>query len=150
MGAVPGAWRRRPFPALVWILIEKVRGSSRPRHVTRRSPLARTLVALFAIAQLLLPPVAALADAAIDREAPARAMPVGHIEAHTSNGCPRTHPPDCALCRAAAVSVTRPSSPTVRIATRAGSPERPVGSHAAGTSAERAWSARPRAPPALG
>jgi hypothetical protein len=118
--------------------------------VIHRSTLARTLSVLFAIVQLLLPPVAAWADAAVEREASARAMPVVHIEAQTNNGCPRAHPADCALCHAAALSFTRPDAQTVRIATEAGRPECPVGSRALATSAERAWSARPRAPPALG
>lgn len=67
--------------------------------MTRRSTIARLLFALIATLQLALPPVAAWADAAVEREASARAQSRTHIEAHTENGCARMHPADCALCQ---------------------------------------------------
>jgi hypothetical protein len=84
--------------------------------VTRRSTVARLLFALFATVQLALPPVAAWADAAVEREASARAQSRTHIEAHTENGCARMHPADCALCQVASrIFATAPEGPSCRV-----------------------------------
>jgi len=118
--------------------------------VTRRSTLARLLFALFATVQLALPPVAAWADAAIEREASARAESRPHIEAHTENGCARVHPADCALCHAACATFTRPASAALVVAVRRTS------APGSGIVRRRAPSgggfrdSQPRAPPALG
>ena len=76
----------------------------------RRSPLSRALWLAAALLQLTLPGVTAWADARLERES---RSPRGasHIEAHHTADCPRTHPPDCGLCRHLATPFTRAAPP---------------------------------------
>jgi hypothetical protein len=68
----------------------------------RRSWLSRRLTVLFGLLQLLAPPLAAAADAHLQREAASSPRPVLHAESEGAPHCPRSHPLDCGLCHAVA------------------------------------------------
>jgi hypothetical protein len=108
------------------------------------------LVFLLAIVQLLLPTVAAWADAAIEREAAARRTPLVHIEAHTFNECARIHPADCVLCHAAGATYTAATAESFALPVSRSTASLPATESARASSPERTWDAQPRAPPALG
>jgi hypothetical protein len=65
-----------------------------------RSWLARRLSVLVALLHLLVPPLVAVADGRLEREA--AAGPRAHAESEGSRHCPLAHPSDCALCHAVA------------------------------------------------
>lgn len=117
--------------------------------MTRRSTAARILFLVVAAVQLLLPPVAAWADAATEREAASRGMPYVHVEAQTANECARIHPADCALCHATCTTFTRTTPEPLLLVTRRTAEVRPADSRIGASTPSRAWGARPRAPPAL-
>jgi hypothetical protein len=75
--------------------------------MTEHSRFARSCWLLGAILQLLVGPVAAIADARLESES-LSPRAVSHIESHGTKQCPRAHPADCALCQqiASSLSVT--------------------------------------------
>jgi uncharacterized membrane protein len=117
--------------------------------VTRRSTVVRLVVALLATVQLLLPTVAAWADAAIEREALARSAPQIHVEAHSFNGCERIHAADCALCHAAFSSFTRPAQQPLAFSARRRAQSVPAAGRSRACSTDIVWNSQPRAPPGL-
>ena len=70
-----------------------------------------------ALLYLVLPPFAAAADAAVERESQAVHA---HVESQGARGCPRVHPADCIVCRvlaggAAASTVVVPPIAIARV-----------------------------------
>jgi hypothetical protein len=65
--------------------------------------------AVLAVLQLLLPGVAAWADARLDA---AGVHATAHVESHSTDSCARIHASDCALCHflTAPVSARRPTT----------------------------------------
>ena len=113
-----------------------------------RSPLLRALTLLYALLHLLVPPLVAVSDAQLQREAVATAQPgLLHMESEGSSRCPRIHPLDCGLCLAIAAFplVARPEQLLLAEERVCASPsESRLGHHAPG----RYALALPRAPPA--
>jgi hypothetical protein len=111
----------------------------------RRSPAARAGWLLAAALQLLLPGIAAVADARLDA---AGAHATAHIESHTAKSCTRIHSPDCALCHLLTAPALTGRAMLLRLEVAARQAPRPV--DPAGTAHPLARPhPQPRAPPAL-
>jgi hypothetical protein len=67
--------------------------------VRNRSTAARLLWLAATTLQLVLPGAAAWTDARLQRGAALSSRGASHVESHSTEQCPRAHPPDCALCR---------------------------------------------------
>jgi hypothetical protein len=107
----------------------------------------RAFATLWAILQFVLPGVAPLADARLERDG--GSSPGSHIESKTTPACHAVHPDECALCqflsRAAAPSAS-PALPAIAQQVRPVSTS-PVPRHA---TRDLADAGQPRAPPTLG
>ena len=104
----------------------------------------RAFVLVWAILQLALPGVAALADAVASRTS---AHAVAHVEGSTERDCVRVHETDCVFCQflsaPCAPASTGPGTPAVvapRALVAAGSVDRP-------RAPPRGGATNPRAPP---
>jgi hypothetical protein len=76
----------------------------------KRSLWVRTPLFLLALLQFSVPAAAALADARIGE-----ASGPAHIESHSTAGCARIHPADCAFHRFLSAPLARSSTTVVRI-----------------------------------
>lgn len=69
---------------------------------------------LVAALQLLLPPLASIAEAVLTREAGGVTW-TAHVEAEGSPSCPQHHAPDCELCRIVGTLAVAPHAAAVPV-----------------------------------
>jgi hypothetical protein len=101
---------------------------------------------LAAMLQVLAAPLAAIADASLERDAARFGPPVSHAESPDSAKCPPVHPADCAFCRAVA-SLDTPVQQACELPLIVTAQHRLPAAEAGIHTAARFSRARPRAPP---
>ena len=113
------------------------------RAMPTRSLWVRSPLFLLALLQFSVPGAAALADARLgEQSGPA------HIESHSTAGCARIHPADCAFHRFLSAPVARNSTTVIRIREGQGLRWAPIVVHHASTAADLTLPDS-RAPPTL-
>src|SRR6267378_159042 len=88
---------------------ERIVSSNMPR-MRKRSLWVRTPLLLLTLLQFSVPAAAAWADARIGE-----AAGLAHIESHSTSGCARIHPADCAFHRFLSAPLARNPSTVIRI-----------------------------------
>jgi len=109
--------------------------------------MVRVTIMAAALLQVLAAPLAAIADASLEREAAKFGPPTMHVESSDSAKCPRVHPTECALCQAIA-SLDAPVRPACGIPAVTWASHRLAAGDEAVATAAQFSRARPRAPPA--
>jgi len=111
-----------------------------------RPRLLRRLALILALLHLMVPPLATIADARVERDVVRSGHPTVHVESHGSPKCPRIHPTGCGLCQVVATLATPPRSQHVPpLVARAVVP--PVAQWLGERAAAGSTPALPRAPP---